>query len=44
MLDFPLIWPFNYAGSYLSAKDKDNILYVRSSCLSTTLQFTDMND
>ena len=41
MIDFPLLWIVTSGDYYSSMKDKYKKLYVRSSCLSTTLQFTD---
>ena len=41
---FPIFWDITSADSYSSMNIKHPKLYVRPYCISTTLQFTDINE
>ena len=43
MLDFPLLWDDNFAGSYSSVMNKNMTSHVSSSCVLITLKFNDKN-
>ena len=44
MLDFPLFWVITSTEYYSSMKGGNPTFYVRSSCISKILQFTDKNE